>query len=84
MALESRTATLPVDEPDGVYIRSTRLVVAEYEQIASYGDLRPLTGSLTHCLSYGLNESTSTPRLSNAEGQDVYFHIRQCSGSVLI
>lgn len=43
MALESRTATLPVDEPDGVYIRSTRL--------------------------------------SNAEGQDVYFHIRQCSGT---
>lgn len=84
MALESRTATLPVDEPDGVYIRSTRLVVAEFEK--KNRQLRRLetTDWLTDSLSYGLNESTSTPRLSNAEGQDVYFHIRQCSGSVLI
>lgn len=67
IALESRTATLPVGHP-GVYIRSTRFAflgrinTQADKSIRSYSTAR-----------------TNTHRLSNLQGEDVYFFVCQKS-----
>ena len=67
IALESRTATLPVG-PAGVYIRSTRF--AYLRVINTHADKSICSCSTAH---------TNTRRLSNLHGEDVYFFVRQKS-----